>query len=195
MKRSLLVVLAVTMIFSANAFAGLNSGVAKVAVHVLPHSSRSCTKNFPTITACEDIITTESSPDVDAFPVFYDLVEYQGFDYGMIWPGLYSAVFTSCSDLTIGSIVNSGEGVSHAWYECQNASVAMPGFCWIYDTGSVCVVPHPAAGGPTVGDCHAGGDLPVANFCAGIGDSIGDDPCAPTVTEPTTWGAIKGMYR
>jgi hypothetical protein len=183
------------MIFSANAFAGLNSGVAKVAVHVLPHASRSCVKNFPTIAGCSDIITTETSSDVDAFAVFFDMVEYQGFDYGMTWPGLYSSVFTSCSDLTIGGIVNTGEGVSHAWYVCQNSAVAIPGWCWIYDIGAVCVVPHPAAGGPTIGDCHAGDDLPVGNFCAGIGDSIGDDPCTPTAAEATTWGAIKGMYR
>ena len=195
MTKTLMIVVAITLVVSANTFAGRNAATAKVAVHVLPHASRSCTKSFPSIATCEDITTTETSPDVDAFPVFFDLVEFQGFDYGMTWPGLYSAVFTSCSDLTIGGIVNAGDGISHAWTECQVAAVAITGWGWIYDYGAVCVVPHPQAGGPTIGDCHAGADLPLGNFCAGIGDSVGDDPCTPVATEPTTWGAIKGMYR
>jgi hypothetical protein len=196
MTKSLLMVLAVSLILGANAFAGQNAGVAKVAVHVIPHASRSCTKSFPSITGCADIITTEAGPDVDAFPVFFDLVEYQGFDYGVTWPGPYSCVFTSCSDLTIGGIVNTRDGISHAWFVCQPGPVAITGWGWISGHGLVCIVPHPTMGGPQVGDCHQGEpDGMIYNFCAGIGDSVGDDPCAAVATEPTTWGAIKGMYR
>jgi hypothetical protein len=82
MKKVLVLTVALTLILSACAWAGANPD-AKVAVHVIPHGSRSCTKGFPVITNCAEIITTEPGPDVDAFPVFFDLVEYQGLDYGL----------------------------------------------------------------------------------------------------------------
>ena len=80
-------------LIGGEALAGLNAN-AKVAVHVIPHASRSCTKSYPTITACEEIIYTEAGADVDAFPVFFELAEYQGLDYGMTWPdGIYTPNF------------------------------------------------------------------------------------------------------
>jgi hypothetical protein len=167
---------------------------AKVAVHVLPHASRTCAKNFPTIIDCGNIQTTEPDYDVDAFPVFFDLVEYQGFDYGLMWPGLYSCAFTSCSALAIGTITWPGDGISHAWYTCQAEPVAVCGWGWMYDSGMICVSPHPTAGGPNIGDCAGDLNTVVCRFCAGIGGYIGDDPCAPTRTEPSSWGAIKAMF-
>jgi hypothetical protein len=192
--KILAVAVALMLVLSATAFAGLNAGVGKVAVHVLPHAARTCTKNFPVITGCQDIVTTEPSPDADAFPVFFDLVEYQGFDYGMTWPGMYSCAFTSCSPLTIGGIVWPGDGVSHAWTVCQPGPVAITGFGWIYDYGIICVVPHPEPGTINIGDCQAELDHPICVFCAGIGGFIGDDPCWPTGTEQSTWGSIKSMF-
>jgi hypothetical protein len=194
MKKAFVVTVALTLILGACAWAGMNPD-AKVAVHVIPHGSRSCTKGFPVITGCYDIVTTEPGPDADAFPVFFDLVEYQGIDFGLTWPGMYSCVYTSCSDLTIGGIVWPGDGVSHAWTVCQAGPVAMPGWGWLWDYGIICVVPHPEAGGPTIGDCQPAPDGVICNFCAGIGGYIGDDPCDPTATEPSTWGGIKGMFR
>jgi hypothetical protein len=195
MKRVLVLAIALVLVVSGFAFAGMNPG-AKVAVHAIPHGSRSCTKSFPVIAHCGEIITTEPSPDTDCFPVFFALGEYQGFDYGMTWPGMYSTVFTSCSGLTIGGIVWPGDGVSHAWETCQPGPVAIPGWAWIWDYGMVCVIPHPEAGGPNIGDCQepTGIDVPICLFCAGIGGYIGDDPCWPTATEPSTWGGIKSIF-
>jgi hypothetical protein len=194
MKKVLVVTVALMLVLSACAYAGLNSGVAKVAVHAIPHGSRSCTKGFPVVTTCAEIIFTEPGPDADCFPVFYDLVEYQGVEYAMCWPGLYSTVFTSCSDLTIGGITFTGNGVSHAWTTCQPGPIAMPGWAWIFDYGVVCVCPHPETGVVTVGDCAGALDEPVCFSCAGIGGYFGDDPCRPTGTEQSTWGSIKGMF-
>ena len=194
MKKVLVVAVALTLLLSVSAFAGANYGVGKVGVHVIPHGSRSCIKAFPVVTGCGDMITTEPGPDADAFPVFFDLVEYQGFDYGLSWPGMYSCVFTSCSDLTIGGVVWPGDGVSHAWYVCQPGPVAMPGWGWVYDFGMVCIVPSPTAG-LNIGDCSGGLDDPICLFCAGIGGYIGDDPCWPTGAEQSTWGNIKSMFR
>jgi hypothetical protein len=145
----------------------------------MPHASRTCAKGFPSLAGCEDIVTTEPSPDVDVFPVFYDLVEFQGFEYALVWPGPESCAFTSCSDLTIGGIVFPGDGISHAWTSCQYDQVAIAGWAWLHDYGAVCVVEHPKAGNLGIADCHRGADMPVASFCAGIGDSVGDNPCMP----------------
>ena len=175
--------------------AGLNAG-GKAAVHVIPHASRSCTKSYPTITGCEDIAYTEPTSDVDAFPVFYELGEYQGFDFSMTWPGLYSVVYTSCSDLTIGGIVFTGDGVSHAWTLCQETDIAVPGWAWVFDYGLVCVAEHPGTGFIGAGDCQGGStaDSIFTVWCAGIGGTAGEDPCQ-NATEPCTWGNIKQIFR
>ena len=185
-----------TIALSAVASAGVNDN-ARVTVHVMPHASRSCTKSFPTLTGCEDIVSTEAGSDVDAFPVFFDLVEWQGFDYGMTWPGWYSTVFTTCSDLTIGTILNPGDAVSHAWYECQYDAVAIPGWAWITDYGLICIIPHAGAGYINVGVCvgSVSDTISVGNSCcAGIGGTTGDDPCG-CATEPCSWSGIKKMFR
>ena len=103
MKRVLVIALALTLALGALAFAGLNPD-AKVAVHVRPHNAEAgCAVTFAT---CADIVTTEPSYNVGAFPVFFDLVEYLGCEYGLCWPAwAYSAAFTNCADLIIGSIV------------------------------------------------------------------------------------------
>ncbi len=188
-------VLVLVLVLSVSAFGGANM-VAKACVHVEAHGSRTCAKNFPTITSCWDIVSTEPTPDVDAFPVFYDLVEYQGFDYGMDWPGLYSCAFTSCSDLAIGTITWPGDGISHAWYVCQPGPVVVTGWGWIYDYGLICIVPHPTAGAVNVGDCQGQLDIVCAACCGGTGGYIGDDPCSNfTGAERSTWGGIKYIFK
>jgi hypothetical protein len=197
MTRIIAMAAVLTIALSIAAQAGLNAG-ARMTFHVIPHTSRSCTKGFPVITGCEDIVTTEAAAEVDAFPVFYDLVEYQGFDYGMTWPGMYTCTFTSCSDLTIGGIVNPGDAISHAWYACQSKTIAIPGWGWITDYGLICAVPHPLFGHVNAGDCQ-GGTTPDSipsgmHCCAGIGGALGQNACG-CATEPCTWSGIKQMFR
>jgi uncharacterized repeat protein (TIGR01451 family) len=170
---------------------------AKVAVHVMDHASRTCTKDFPVITQCGEIVYEIPGSDVDAFPVFFDLIEYQGFDYGFHWPGTYSCAFTSCSDLTIGAIVNPGDGISHAWSVCRPGPTAIPGWGWILEPGPalVCVIEHPTTQTINIGDCLGEIGQPLCSFCAGIAGAHGDRPCAPINIESTKWGAIKAMYK
>ena len=167
----------------------------KVAVHVLPHASRSCTKSYPAIMGCGDIITTEPGMDVDAFPVFFDLVEYRALEFGMSWPGLYSALYRSCSDLTVGNILFPGDGVYHIWEQCQIEPACVPGWAWIWDYGMISIVDHPDYGHIYVTDCLGRRDEPQCNFSAGIGGFVGDDPCEPTSAEPAKWGAIKAIFK
>jgi hypothetical protein len=123
------------------------------------------------------MVTTEAASDVDAFPVFFDIVEYQGLEYGMTWPGSYTAAFTCCSDLVIGDIMHPGDGVYHAWISCLDGPIAIPGWVWVEAQGRICVVPHPD-GHIVVTHCGAFDTTHVeASFCAGIGGTAGDDPC------------------
>jgi len=173
---------------------------AKIAVHVMTHNAKlSCSSSFPNLSDCDDIVYTVESQDVDCFPVFFDLSEFLGCEYGMSWPGAYSAAFTSCSDLTIGGIVDPGDGVAHTWTECQNEDIAIPGWAWIYepDSATVCIVQHPLSFGIRVLDCSEGLDGPKYDpYCAGIAGDDGDDPCGyPTVTKNSTWGSVKSIFR
>jgi uncharacterized repeat protein (TIGR01451 family) len=182
MGRSLPIILVLLFTCAWSAQAGVNPN-AKAAIHVLPHNpDLTCSHNFPEIISCQQIVTTYGGcDDVDIFPVFFDLVEYQGVEYGIEWPGIGSCAFTSCSDLTIGGIENSGDGISHAWYVCHSGPVAIPGWGWLTadEYGPVCLVPHPLAGGVIVGDCDYGSVLDTleTTFCAGVCGMPGDEPC------------------
>ena len=198
MRKSIVIVSVLILVMSSLAYAG-NNPAAKVAVHVRAHNAKAGCTITPAILDCTGIVTTDPGFSVDAFPVFYDLAEYKGCEYGLCWPAwTYSAAFSSCSDLVIGVVDWPGSGASHAWTLCQ-AGVAVPSWVWLYADGPglICPCPYPATGLISVLDCAGGLDDPCGIFCAGVFGEPGDDPCEPcdpTVTEPTTWGAIKSMF-
>jgi len=197
MVRRVLSVFLASVMLTSMAMAGMNPD-AKVAVHVKGHNPEQSCGNLPVITGCADIVTTYPGYSFDAFPVFFDLTEYLALQYGMCWPSwTYSAAWTSCSDLVIGRIEWPGSGVSQTWLYCQPGPVAIGGWAWIYadGPGMVCLCPHPAGGVILVQDCHEGLDEPVCNFCAGVYGAIGDDPCWPSPTEPSSWGDIKRLFK
>ncbi|MFH1312363.1 MAG: DUF11 domain-containing protein [Candidatus Eisenbacteria bacterium] len=134
---------------------------------------------MPEISYCTDLRTTlDTCGDVDFFPVFFEVIECQGIEYGVTWPGSYSCAFTSCSDLKIGDIIWPGDGVSHAWFDCQPGPVAIPGWGWVSvnDSGHIRVVPHPGTGEITVGDCVRRLDDIEDVYSAGVCGALGDDP-------------------
>ena len=183
----------------------------KGAIHVREHNGLAgCDYTIPhgEILACEDVVTTEPAQSVDAFPVFFDVTEYRALEYGLTWPSFtWSAVFTSCADLTIGDIRNPGDGVSHAWITCQSGSICIPGFIWLYadSAGKVCFAPHHLSGYIQFLDCSLETDIVAWISCAGIFGASGDAPCPDTSTsgvvhareilEPSTWGRVKGLFR
>jgi hypothetical protein len=184
------------LILCVGGFAG-NNPETKVAVHVRAHNAPlGC--DYGTITDCHDFVVTELGPDVDAFPVFFDVAEFRGCEYGMWWhEWTSSAVFTNCADFVIGSITWPGDGVSHAWQTCQTGSwVCVPCFIWLYadSPGLICVVPHPISGVVAVLDCAEGLDAPYITFCAGVYGYVGDDPCPPVSESRSTWGGVKDMF-
>jgi hypothetical protein len=204
MKTSITAV--VIVLVMAGALTGGANQHAKVGVHVVPYNcNRACNRFFPQIKSLHDITATyDGCGDIDFFPVFFDLVEYKGFEYGVDWPGSYSCVFISCSYTRLGDIVWPGDGISQVWPDCQPYAVAIPGWGWltIDVPGTICIVPHPLTDMITVADCRDPADLDYVDyltsvFCAGVCGKAAESPgdVMTIATEPTTWGSIKGMFR
>jgi len=190
-----------TVALCAVCLAGNNPNV-KVAVHVKVHLAKQTCGTLPAISDSSDIETTYAGASFDFFPVFFNLTEYLGVEYGVNWPSwTYTCTFTSCSDLVIGDIESPGDGISHAWTACETGSVVIPGWGWLYadSAGVVCVVDYPDAEAVYVLDCDEGLDEPVDNFCAGVYGATGDDPTsggrggAPEGGGDS--GGIRGYYR
>ena len=175
--------LLITVSLGSPGRAGRDLGVM-VTVHVLPHDNlRTCSRDFPEIRGCSAIATTYAGcGDVDVFPVFFFVSEYLGLEYGLTWPGSGSCAFTSCSDLSIGSIEQPGDGISQVWTSCQwgpSQISVVPGFGWIEvsEPGRVSMVPHPERWAIYILDCLEGLDEPVENHGAGLCGESGDHPC------------------
>ena len=174
-----------------------NNPIAKAAMHVRAHNAKlGC--DVGTMESCNDIITTEAGFSIDAFPVFYDLNEFLGVQYGLTWPAwTYSAAWNNCSDLVIGSISLPGDDAAHTWTACQSG-IAVPSFVWLYadGPGQICIIDAANASPPGVYvlDCSEGLDTPIWAICAGVYGEVGDDPCEPA-TEAATWSAIKQIFK
>jgi uncharacterized repeat protein (TIGR01451 family) len=166
-------------------FAAGNNPAVKVAIHTKAHPT-SCTKNYPTFSACNEISTTwPGTGSIDVMPVFYDLAEISGLEFGLTWPvEWYSISWVRCKgDVAMGTIRYSGEGTTILWTTCQTAWAQAPGYGWLEATGpgSVRVVPNPATNSLGVADCQPSPgpyyDWAVGIFYAGIGGTPGLDPC------------------
>jgi hypothetical protein len=187
-------------------WAGPGDPALKVAVHVLPHADRSCTRDFPVITTCSDIVSTCGANDVDFFPVFYGFQEYHCFEYSVEWPGSYSCIFTPCTYTSLGDIVwPAGTVPEEDWTDriwqcfegCLENPIAIPGWGWVYEPGPavIRIVGNSASHFITVSDCSEDLYLPSCSFAAGIGGASGEEPCGPSSTEPKSWGSIKALFR
>ena len=163
MASKVIVAVGLVLITVTGVLGGINED-GKVAVHVLAYdSNRACHRKFPEIYGCYDIVTTYAEcGNIDFFPVFFNLVEYQGIEYAVEWPGTYSCVFGDCSDGHLGGIRWSGDWITQIWTVCQTGGVAIPGWGWITvgDLGMVCVVPVEATGAISIADCSGGSDCP-----------------------------------
>jgi hypothetical protein len=201
MRITVLILALLVSVPSAEAFGGQNP-TAKVAVHVMSHESRGCSKNMPAISDCEDIVTTYSGcDDVDFFVVFYDLEAYTGFNYSVSWPAEWSSCsFTSCSEFMIGGIVEPGDGIAQTWSDCDSSGVCIAGFGWIggiETSGYISVGPFPGFG-IDISDCEFEIDTTMVECRAGVCGATGDDPCAGGDGGREgggTEGGIRGYYK
>jgi hypothetical protein len=199
-KRILLLVTALALVVCASALAGNNQS-AKVGIHVLSHDpERGCFQNFPVIDDPSDIVFTYDgcSEEVDFFPVFFNLTECKCVEYGVVWPGSQTCTFTICSYSHIGQLVNSGDWIAQCWRDCQTGYAVIPGWGQVTmdQPGYVCLTEVEASGRIGILDCNSSVDEPIANFCAGVCGTIGNDPLLdPPATVATTWGGVKSLFR
>jgi hypothetical protein len=200
MSRVFVLAAMLCLLLAAAGFAGMN-GHHKVGLHILPHETRSCSENFPVITQCPEIIHTyPGCGEIDAFPVFFDLVEVTAVEYGLTWPATWgNCVYTACGgDVITGDIVSPGDGISHQWSSCLQEAVIIPGYAWldIQGFGGVAApTEHPGTGFIGTTDCDGMNDVPLGGYSAGVCGFPGDDPCCLCGTQKTTWGEIRMMFR
>ena len=195
-----IMVIALVASLTCTCVAGVNQSV-KAAVHVRAHNAKQACN--VTITGCADIVTTEAGFSVDAFPVFYDLTEFLGCQYGLTWPSAWgSASFNNCADLVIDGVTNPGEGAAHSWTACQSEPVAVPSFIWLYASGPgiIELIEYPYSDPPGIYalDCAEGLDWPdPCMFYAGVYGATGQDPCVACepATEAATWSEIKSIFK
>jgi hypothetical protein len=202
-RNTILKVVAFTALLVASAglpaYAGANLN-HKVAIHILPHETRSCAENFPSVESCEDIISSyQGCGDIDVMPVFYELTAVSGIDYGIEWPAEWgSCAFMYCAgDAHIGSIVDPGDGVSHLWFECQDVTLVVAGCGWLSATGrgTVSLLRNSVTGYLGTTDCMDIRDTPIDTVSAGVCGLAGDDPCDFRVDRRARyWGDIKVLF-
>jgi hypothetical protein len=172
MKKILVIAIALTFV-ATTAFAGHNAA-HKLAIHVKAHPT-SCTKAYPTITDCTEIVTTWAQcGDFDAMPVFFNLSDYTVVEFALTWPAEWgSTSWVRCKgELAVGGILYAGEGTAIAWTTCQYGWSMLPGYAWLAATGPgmVQAIPNPATAMYGTVDCSDPFeyDFPLGVFAAGI---------------------------
>jgi hypothetical protein len=159
------------------------------AIHLLPHEERSCTKNMPGVIDQGDIIATyRGCGDIDVFPVVFQSIGIIGVQYSLSWPGEWgSAIFTHCSDMRYGNIVNPGDGVGLVWATCQQDYGLLLGWGWLTATtpGEI-EYTWTSEMDLRVVRCDFLEKYPSWCFSGNV--------WCRDATEPTNWGKIKAMF-
>ena len=174
----------------------------KLAIHVKPHGTSCAT--LPAFNECRDIVTTYAGcGDLDFIPVFFDLNEVMVAELAVTWPAEWgSCAFTVCPcDAWMGGIADPGDLVALTWTSCQRGWAIVPGIGWLNATGAGLISPVPAEPDGNIGVTNCADwanqvyDTTRVIYRAGVCGEIGDPACGPMPTEPTTWGAIKAMFK
>lgn len=201
MDRIVAVALLVLVFAAATCLAGDEN--VKVALHVQAHGPDQDCGNLPAIGGCGDISTTyPGCGDIDVFTVFFDFEGCTGAEWALTWPEEWgTAITTSCSFFTLGDITVPGDWIAVVWSDCQPGPVIIPAWTWLTASSPGAIGPIPKyrvqPWGPFMGitDCAYAEHYVMCAFGAGVCGAYGGDPCGPTAAEPTTWGAVKGMFR
>lgn len=189
------------------------TGTYKAALHVKAHGS-SC-KSLPTFTDTLSINRTWSILGGDGIDVFYVLYDWDSltvFEFGLIWPTDWgTASFTPCpGPIVVGGILNSGDGASLAFPSCQisagHAGATRPAFwthCYVWlipsTNGEIEISDMPMTGDLLYVHCKNANHPeyrvnPMTVYHAGVNVDPYEGP-PKYATEPTTWGAIKAIFK
>jgi hypothetical protein len=240
MKASVIVLSIIVLMLASQGWAGSTkslvpdtdttkvNGHFKLALHVERHGTHTCSaKNALTIASFDDIVRNLDTFDgagIDAFLVVFDYDSITSVEYGLSWPAEWgSAESFVCvpNNLSIGSIVNPGDGMIFSWTGDPSCRIpnGQPGgntapffvtsFTYVVPTGAGEIVirddpdfenPPTFDGKTAVTSC--GGDstripsYPEYVYDAGIQMPTGIYEGPPRfATEPSTWGAIKSIFK
>ena len=203
--KVLLIAVSLIVIGSTAASAGTvaNQNV-KFALHIEPHTTRSCSKAMPAITSRDDLHRVHDMyEDIDVFFVVFDFDSVTGVQFGLTWPEAWgSAATTYCADFAIGTIVNPGDGMAVTWGDC-NLLGSKPSFwpvtwSWILPNsdGEIEIGDNPSTSALTTSSCAFIEAEPDSIFNAGINvDPYEGPPGGSVGIQPTSWGAIKAMFK
>jgi hypothetical protein len=188
--------------FSKGSFETTDFVTPKMAVHIEAHATWSCSKG-PTLTSFGDLVRRyNAETDIDAFVVVFDYTEFQGLEYSMSWPASWSStVFTQCADLVIGGITDPNDGISQAWFTCQEVGTEgdffVAGWAWLspslggYEEGQVAIVGHPQHDRIYAAECGQNPPFFDAESVYYAGYKTEPDSVPTT---PTTWGEVKALF-
>jgi hypothetical protein len=202
MKKVLVIAVALTLVLSAYALAGMNP-INKVAIHV--GTVKKCANLV--FTNCNDIVTTTALCTGYYFiPVHYDLVGTTVLEGACSWPVAWGTCYygTQCyGTLAIQDWSKNGYGkYSFADTACVYSWGEPACVRWFYyatpGPGVICPVANTTTDFIGAIDCTEPEPLPdpaICLVCAGVCGGIGGDPCEPTAVEPSTWGSIKNMFK
>jgi hypothetical protein len=155
----------------------------KLAMHLAPHGAYAC-KNLPAISGRDDLVRRVASPgtDLDVFVVVFAYDSLSAVEYGLWWPPEWGSAETNfCSPMTLGSIVNPGDGAILAWTTCQVSSESAPfkpvAWSWLQPSTKGEIefvnVPGEEPGGFGAIDCRSeewrGYEVVDSVFYAGVG--------------------------
>jgi hypothetical protein len=192
----------------------------KMALHLIQHSG-SC--KGVTISSRADIVknldtwsTDPSTGGIDAFLVVFDYDSITGIEYGLSWPSEWGTASTKIcipSPISVGGIVNPGDGISISWVgaTCKipsnhggaDAPFLLVASTWVIPSvggGEIVIKDNPPTGATVVQSCRDGefrGPESVDSvFDAGALMPTGLYEGPPRfATEPSTWGSIKAMFK
>lgn len=182
----------------------------KFAIHFVTYATKSCSK-LPSITAREQMVTRwNSTGDVDAFFVVFDYDSLLNYEYALSWPSEWGSCSTviCAKDLAIGTIANPGDGLVGTFYECQRpvrVGGTRPNYWvvakhWLAPSGAgeISILRNPATNMFGVTGCWPESNpiyaFPETLYYGGIlMDPYVGPP--PNATLPTTWGAVKALFK
>jgi hypothetical protein len=190
------------------------ASTVKMGLHLVTHGITTC-KGLPALTSANDLVRTWSltgtGADVDVFFVLFNYDSMLVYEYGLDWPADWgTGSFTACPGaIVVGGITEPGDGVAFSYADCQiaqrvggtKANFFISSWTWLLpaSNGQINIVPNPATDDLEMVNCVEPAYLrsklnPDTVYCAAVNVAPYTGPVL-IGTEPTSWGAIKAMFK
>ena len=189
----------------------------KFALHLVAHGTNGCggkSTPLPVISTFGDIVRrVDTVPaDLDVFTVVFDYDSLSTVEYGLTWPAAWGSASTLVcvsGALKVGGIINPGDGMAFAWAwdtACKIPQDGRPGgntppffvtsYSWLGPTtaGAIEFIKNPTTQNIGVVECRDDQNRSYEEVYMAYFAAIQQAPDS-TAVEPTSWGAIKAMFK